>query len=210
MTTRQHFTTSMLSFPRLIATSALLLMAITAQATHGQEIPVAPEPTDLPPITTDEDGCPSPEEAQRQFRSLAQIRVGMQLEGKELPPDCSGDVFQGKHPAVALSDSITEFNWAAINFFHQPLYFDDTPLERYGQSICPHFQPVISGGRFVLTLPIMPYKIGYDHPYDCVSILGHYRPGVCAPCVMQVPPPLQLHSALLQAGTTVALAIVVP
>jgi hypothetical protein len=162
----------------------------------------------MPSVSTT--GCPSPEEAQRQFKRLSDIRVGMQLEGKELPPDCSGDVFQGIRPGIAATATITEFHWAPANFFHQPLYFDDTPLERYGQSVAPHFQPIISGGRFFLTLPIMPYKIGYDHPYDCVTTLGLYRPGVCAPCVMQVPPPLQLDSALLQAGTAVAIALAVP
>ena len=29
------------------------------------------------------------------------------------------------------------------------------------------------------TLPLLPYKMGLDHPYDCVYTLGHARPGNC-------------------------------
>ena len=74
----------------------------------------------------------------------------LQLEGKEIAAGLfarrvSGDADAGSR----WSATITEFQWAPANFFHQPLYFDDTPLERYGQSVCPHLQPIISGGRFL-------------------------------------------------------------
>ncbi len=178
---------------------ALTITVATAQEENPPE----------PPMPRTSTGCP-PTDAASPFKDLSEIQVGMRLVGKETPPDCSGSVFQGMRPSTSLSDSISEFHSAPANFFHQPLYFDDTPLERYGQSVSPHFQPFISGGRFFLALPIIPYKIGYDHPYECVTTLGQYRPGVCAPCVMQVPPPLQWNSALLQAGTTVGLVLLLP
>jgi hypothetical protein len=154
--------------------------------------------------------CPSPEDAQGQFKELSAIRVGLQLEGKELPPDCSEHVFEGIRRSAPMRDSLIEFGWAPANFFHRPLYFEDVPLERYGQSVCPHLQPILSGGRFFLTLPILPYKMGVDHPHDCVTTLGYYRPGICAPCVMQVPPPLEWDAALLEAGTVVGLVLLLP
>jgi hypothetical protein len=185
-------------------------VALSRLATATAQQPAPPPIPAQSPAMNRATGCPSDEDAQRQFRSLEDIRVELRSEGKEVPTDCSQSVFQGTRPGIALSPSITEFHWAPANFSHQPLYFDDTPLERYGQSVAPHLQPIISGGRFFLTLPIMPYKLGVDHPYDCVTILGHYRPGVCAPCVMQVPPPLQCSAALLEAGTAVGIALLIP
>ena len=193
-------------FPR----SRIVFQTLASWATLGLAIATAQTPPPEPRMDPRSTGCPSPEDAMSQFKDLSDIRAGLQLEGKELPPDCSTGVFQGKRRAATMTDSIMPVHWAPANFFHQPLYFEDTPLERYGQSVAPHFQPILSGGRFFLTLPIMPYKIGADHPYDCVTTLGYYRPGVCAPCVMQVPPPLEWDAALLQAGTTVALVLLLP
>jgi hypothetical protein len=187
-----------LILPVLAAWASLSLALATAQT--------PPEPTVMPSAT----GCPEGDDALGQFKDLSEIHVGMQLEGREVPPDCSQAVFHGTRPGIAMTEQITEFHWAPTNFFHRPLYFDDTPLERYGQSVAPHFQPILSGGRFFLTVPILPYKMGYDHPYDCVTTLGYYRPGICAPCVKQVPPPLNWHSALLQAGTTVGIVLLLP
>lgn len=174
---------------------------------HGQQLP--PEPIEQY-RTRSSTGCPDAADAQSQFKPLSEIKVGMQLEGEQVPTDCSVNVFLGVQEGGAMTASITEFHWAPANFFHQPLYFEDTPLERYGQSISPHWQPVISGGRFFLTFPIIPYKIGVDHPHDCVTNLGYYRPGICAPCVMQLPPPFQCSAGLLQAATTVGIVLLVP
>ena len=205
-----------LAFHVLAASTALWLTSLGAVA----QVPV-PQPApdqnagQIPPepfFGTDQADidCPPPEAAQSQFRDLSEITVGMQLEGKTLPPDCSQNVFQGEQASVPLRDTFVNFQWAPMNFFHRPLYFEDVPLERYGQSVCPHWQPVISGGRFFLTLPILPYKMGADHPHECVTTLGYRRPGICAPCVMQVPPPLEWDAALLQAGTTVGLVFLLP
>jgi hypothetical protein len=207
----------------LASWTALWLTATRASAQQAAPQPPtrqpAPEldlPGEIPPVPADRMNgtsaadCPPPDSAQSQFRALSEIPVGMQLEGKVLPPDCSQNVFYGTQVSAPLRDTLVNFQWAPANFFHRPLYFEDVPLERYGQSVCPHWQPVISGGRFFLTLPILPYKIGADHPHECVTILGYRRPGICAPCVMQVPPPLEWDAALLQAGTAVGLVFLLP
>jgi hypothetical protein len=204
---------------QLLAVCAALVVS-TSHSSAQDPVPATP----VPPVpsnsqTAQDDGfmddrdatdCPSPEDAQSQFKALSEIRVGLHLEGKQLPPDCSQNVFHGTRMSVSRRESLIDFNWASANFFHRPLYFEDTPLERYGQSVSPHLQPIISGGRFFLTLPILPYKMGADHPHDCVTTLGYYRPGICAPCVMQVPPPIEWDAALLQAGTTVGLVLLLP
>jgi hypothetical protein len=101
------------------------------------------------------------------------------------------------------------FGWAASNQYHQPLYFDDTPLERYGQTLHPILQPWISGARFFATFPIIPYKIGVDRTHDHIYTLGNYRPGSPTPRVVERLP-LEVDATLIQAATWVALIAIFP
>lgn len=74
------------------------------------------------------------------------------------------------------------FQWTAPSFYHRPLYFEQVNLERYG-----HFhrnwllQSALSTAHFFGTIPSLPYRIGTDHPHECVYTLGHRRPGNCNP-----------------------------
>jgi hypothetical protein len=127
------------------------------------------------------------------------------------PSDCSEGLFLPPQPGIARATSVTPFNWQATNFFHRPLYFDDTPLERYGQTKHPLLQPVISGGRFFGTFLVLPYKMGIDRTGDCVSTLGYYRPGSCTPCIRErLVPALEGDAALLEAGAALALIFILP
>ena len=51
-------------------------------------------------------------------------------------------------------------SWQATEFWHRPLYFDDVPLERYGQMHHPLIQPWLSGVHFFGNVPLLPYKMG--------------------------------------------------
>ncbi|MCA9212663.1 MAG: hypothetical protein KDB27_06350 [Planctomycetales bacterium] len=127
------------------------------------------------------------------------------------PADCSEGLFLPPRVGIARTTNITQFNWQASNFLHRPLYFDDTPLERYGQSRFPVLQPVVSGAKFFGTFAVLPYKMGIDRTGDCVSSLGYYRPGSCAPCIRErVIPAFEADAALLEAGTAVALIFILP
>jgi len=75
----------------------------------------------------------------------------------------------------------TSHHWAATCQMHQPLYFEEVGAERYGHTSADCLQPLISAGRFFLTIPALPYKMAVDCPHDCTYTLGHYRPGSCAP-----------------------------
>ncbi|HAN99581.1 MAG TPA: hypothetical protein DCQ98_20100 [Planctomycetaceae bacterium] len=72
------------------------------------------------------------------------------------------------------------YGWDAPNFFHRPLYFEETNLERYGHQYR-LIQPVVSGAHFFGTLPILPYKMGSKQPNEPQYVLGHYRHGSCVP-----------------------------
>ncbi len=197
----------------LLAIAWLAFPRDTAAQPRAREIPpqqTAPFPIpDSAGFRSRVRGCPSIEEIQAASKALNDVKLQYIVTDSEVPPDCSQVLFTGSEAATTFGRAITMFQWEPTNFFHQPLYFEDMPLERYGQTVCPHLQPVISGTRFFLTFPIMPYKLGVQHPHDCVTILGFHRPGNCAPCVREVLP-LDGHGAFLQTATTLGFIFLLP
>ena len=101
------------------------------------------------------------------------------------------------------------YTWKASALCHKPLYFEDVQLERYGHTICPLLQPALSGARFWLTIPILPYLMGVNPPNECIYDLGYYRPGSCAPNMLD-PIPISLRGGLMQAGATVGFFYIFP
>ena len=144
------------------------------------------------------------------FKPIEKIRTVLNHDGERMPPDCSEQFFteqlDGASPRYMAH---MPFHWQPTNFFHMPTYFDDVPLERYGQHRHPVLQPFISGTRFVLQVPVLPYKMGVDPPHACITTLGHRPPGDCVPCIRQRLP-IETDAALLQAAATVGLAFILP
>ena len=103
----------------------------------------------------------------------------------------------------------TTFRWKASGLCHKPLYFEEVHLERYGHSWGPYLQPIISGGHFFLTVPILPYKMGLYPPCECLYTLGYYRPGNCSPYLLD-PLPLSIRAALIQGGVSTGVAAMIP
>ncbi|MCA9248637.1 MAG: hypothetical protein KDA42_16040 [Planctomycetales bacterium] len=101
------------------------------------------------------------------------------------------------------------FLWKASALCHKPLYFEDKQLERYGHEHGPFTQPIISGAHFFATLPILPYKMGLRPPTECVYALGQYRPGNCAPYMIE-PLGFTWRAGLYEAGAWVAGAAIIP
>ena len=133
------------------------------------------------------DAMPSQEDLARWSRPMEAIQARVpKLEGT-LPVDGATNLFRSQGPASATARnwSCLGFCWCPSELAHQPLYFDDVPLEHYGQTACPLLQPAFSGARFFGTLPLMPYKLLVDPPCECVSEYGYYRPGSPTPCMHQ-------------------------
>lgn len=103
----------------------------------------------------------------------------------------------------------TTFMWQASGLCHKPAYFEDVHLERYGHSWGPYVQPLMSGAHFFLNVPILPYKMGLYPPNECIYTLGYYRPGSCAPYMLD-PLPLSIRAALAQGGAVVGMAYLLP
>ena len=75
----------------------------------------------------------------------------------------------------------TNFMWTASNLYHNPLYFEDPELERYGHD---HgfLQPAASIAKFGVQLVGLPYQMALDPPCSREYVLGWYRPNeVCTP-----------------------------
>jgi len=126
-------------------------------------------------------------------------------EGEDFPFECRLD--EGLHQPRQWPQ-IT-YNWKAAALCHKPLYFEQVHLERYGHSWGPYVQPVMSGVHFFGTLPILPYKMGIRTPTECVYTLGYYRPGSCAPYLID-PIPFTWRAAAFQGGVATGLSFIIP
>ncbi len=157
--------------------------------------------------------CPTPDQLRAMYKPIRDVEVKLDPPEGQLPIDCATGLFAAATPGessdIGRGWTGSELNWAPTELTHQPLYFDDVPLERYGQSHAPLFQPLISGARFFGTLPVLPYKMGLDRPHDRISTLGYYRPGTPAPCVAQTLP-LDFQSAFVEGGAWVGLIFLLP
>lgn len=135
------------------------------------------------------------------------INIGVSgVEGKDYPYLCTiddGTPFQERcWPQVT-------YMWKASALCHKPLYFEDEHLERYGHSWGPYVQPLVSGAHFFTRIPVLPYCMGIKAPNECVYTLGHYRPGNCAPYMINAVP-FTWRAGLFQAGAVTGAALVLP
>ena len=101
------------------------------------------------------------------------------------------------------------FTWKAAGYCHKPLYFEDWQLERYGHSHGPVADPFISAAHFFVTLPVLPYKMGVELPWECVYPLGYYRPGSCAPWTIPAVP-ISWRGMAAEAATVTGLVFLLP
>lgn len=104
------------------------------------------------------------------------LPLAMEPEPGEFPEE----VLLGDEPWVPRHWDAQSFAWEASGLQHQPLYFEDLALERYGHSFG-IFQPAASWARFHAQLIALPYRLLTEPPCDCEYTLGYYRPGDCAP-----------------------------
>ena len=148
-----------------------------------------------------QDVCPDP----REISSILDVPYKVIIPADNVPQSCPlpDEPFARKAPTPIT------FTWKASSLCYKPLYFEDVQLERYGHYRNPYLQPFVSRARFLLTVPCLPYLMGVDPPNQCVYDLGYYRPGNCAPSMLE-PIPISLRGGLLQAGAVVGLAAAIP
>ena len=118
------------------------------------------------------------------FRPISEVRTDIRMTERELPADRAEQLFTSaadySREAVNRQEwSNSEVWWSATEFSHQPLYFDDVLLERYGQTPCRLVKPALSGVHFFGAIALLPGKMAADHPCAHLSTLGYHRPGIC-------------------------------
>jgi hypothetical protein len=82
-------------------------------------------------------------------------------------------------------------------------------MERYGHSYGPLLDPIVGGAHFFGTLPLWPYKIGVDPLCECQYALGYYRPGDCAPYMLE-PFPISARGIAAEASVATGLVYAIP
>ncbi len=139
---------------------------------------------------------------------ISSIDLSIRVEGsagKDFPYECAVGTKQHESrqwPQVT-------YNWKAAALCHKPLYFEQVQLERYGHSWGPYVQPLMSGAHFFATLPVLPYKMGIRTPCECVYSLGYYRPGSCAPYMID-PISFTWRAALFEGAAATGISFVIP
>lgn len=174
--------------------------------TAPEPMPTAPEPTAMPSddvydylaeerATAAEDCAEGLAELKAKGLDSIDLEIGVTgVEGEDFPFVCSvddGSLFTPREWAEVT------FMWKASALCHKPLYFEDVHLERYGHSWGPVAQPIVSGAHFFTRFPVLPYCMGLKAPNECVYTLGHYRPGNCAPYMID-PIPFTWRAALFE------------
>lgn len=146
--------------------------------------------------------------AAAQLESISKITHDISPKGEMFPVECR--LIEGALPQRQIQGwAPITFTWKASGLCHKPAYFEDVHLEVYGHSWGPYLQPVISGAHFFLTVPILPYKMGLYPPHECIYSLGYYRPGSCAPYMLD-PLPISIRAGLAQAGVMTGMAFLIP
>ncbi len=132
--------------------------------------------------------CPSLKE----LKPIGKLTYRTEPQAGEMPRDCTLDekLFEPRQWAQ------TTFTWKASALCHKPLYFEDVHLERYGHSWGPLLQPVMSGAHFFGSVLALPYQAGMYPPNECMYTLGYYRPGSCAPYMLD-PIPISVRGAVV-------------
>lgn len=140
------------------------------------------------------------------FKSIRDITYDIRpMSNIAIPKECPliTTPYTGRH------FTRTCFQWKAAALCTKASYFEDVQLERYGHSVCPALQPVISGARFFLTVPMLPYQMGLTPPNECVYTLGHYRVGSCAPHQLD-PFPISIRAILFEGAAIGGAVALIP
>jgi hypothetical protein len=112
---------------------------------------------------------------------------------------------------------VNTFTWVASCLCHNPLYFEEINLERYGYgcgcygpccSTC--LQSAVSAGHFFGTIPALPWKMAVDCPCECDYSLGYYRPGSCPPWRYNCCTQPGCLGALAEGGVATGLIFLIP
>lgn len=111
--------------------------------------------------------------------------------------------------SLERNGSIVPVYWQASNVTHNPLYFENSGLERSGHTFSEVFQPFVSVGKFGAQVVALPYSIALDPVWKSESPLGHSRPGECA-SKRHLAVPINGRAAVAAAATYTGILFLIP
>jgi hypothetical protein len=168
--------------------------------------PSAPNPP-AENITTTKAACDQ-EREQLKANTINKVRLDIRpmLAGSDvLPGECA---LEDVRFVPRSWDGLT-FTWKASALCHKPLYFEEVAVERYGHSRGPVLDPLVSTAHFFITVPLLPYEMGVEPPFECEYTLGYYRPGSCAPWIIDGFP-ISLRGMALEFTAVTGTAFAIP
>jgi hypothetical protein len=189
----------------------------TPPETDKAEVPpTTPERPSAEGLVEQEEKCPSPFDPSFHTK-ISELSSDTTATKGTFPRECllTHETIQPFTPGEVRQNALgqtwapTTFTWKASALCHQPLYFEDVHLERYGHSWGPYLQPLASGAHFFLSVPALPYQMGLYPPCECIYTLGYYRPGSCAPYMID-PFPVSIRAALAEGGVWTGMAFLIP
>ena len=145
--------------------------------------------------TADDEDEPEDEEGKSELSSMMintdirSLRVNIAETSSDAPADQSDQLVSPSLAQISFLPSEKLFAWAAPDIRYQPLYFENVPHERYGQTPegCELRQTFLSAVHFYGSLALLPYKFKEQNPHSCDGPLGFCRPGSQTPFVLQRP-----------------------
>lgn len=150
-------------------------------------------------------------------RKIQDVTTTIATTQGEMPKDAATEVLQRSAglPEASLSKDQWDrlcFFWDAPDLAYRPLYFEEVNLERYGYAAKHPYlvQPFISGARFFLTVPALPYLLVAQPWCETNYTLGHYRPGSDWVPYRYQYPPLDAKAGLVEGGLAAGAAVMVP
>ncbi len=173
-----------------------------------------PEPSAPAPVPTQDSAGGRPPATDTAIRPLGSLTVNIAPSGKgQMPADPAHEYFADAGTLYSVPGldrpwpQITFF-WQSSSFYHRPLYFEETNLERNGFNVG-LAQPVLSAAHFFATIPALPYLAAVNRPNEPVYTLGQYRPGSNVPYRCNWTP-LQLDAAVVEGSFMTGLVFLIP
>lgn len=119
------------------------------------------------------------------------------------------------HPEwIAVSRGVPLPAWPSLSplksiSHHQPLYFEDANLERYGTSKHPRLQPLRSAAHFGLSAATLPYQMALQRPHREYRYRQPFEAGRFGYRQRTLPPP-DGYATAAQAAVILGLVFVLP
>lgn len=115
------------------------------------------------------------------FKSITDISIDIREPSTVVPQNRPLMIISSAMYGPKKEWSNRVVTWHAPNIKYQPLYFEQVPTERYGQTFSPGVQSAVNAAHFFKNMVTLPHKWLRQHPKECVYPIGYCQPGTQVP-----------------------------